>query len=154
MGGEGPVSVVDETTPALRAVVCGASGAHLPPLVPRRLCLAAGGRNLINVRFAPKATEVLRCRERPCRNRARDHLDEVAPSHAARSGAHDHANHIQSSAVTPSRTGGLTRYNGMRPFLRPVKSARLCVAALEAGLAEILAWERAASVPSAGIALQ
>jgi len=35
----------------------------------------------------------------------------------------------------------------------PVKSARFCLAALEAGLAEILAWERAASVPSAGIAL-
>jgi uncharacterized protein (DUF1330 family) len=35
-----------------------------------------------------------------------------------------------------------------------VKSARFCVAALEAGLAEILAWERAANVPSAGIALQ
>src|SRR5262249_8356016 len=70
------------------------------------------------------------------------------------SGAHDQANHIQSSAVTPSRTGGLARYNGMRAFLRPVKSARLCLAALEAGLAEILAWERAASVPSAGIALQ
>jgi hypothetical protein len=34
-----------------------------------------------------------------------------------------------------------------------VKSARFCLAALEAGLAEILAWERAASVPSAGIAL-
>jgi hypothetical protein len=35
----------------------------------------------------------------------------------------------------------------------PVKSARFCVVALEAGLAEILAWERAASMPSAGISL-
>ena len=35
----------------------------------------------------------------------------------------------------------------------PMKSARFCVAALEAGLAEILAWERAASMSSAGIAL-
>src|SRR5262249_12684927 len=92
--------------------------------------------------------------QRPRRNRASNHFDEVAPSHAAPSGAHDQANHIQNAAVAPSRTGGLARYNGMRPFLRPVKSARLCVAALEAGLAEILAWERAASVPSAGIALQ
>jgi len=34
-----------------------------------------------------------------------------------------------------------------------VNSVTFCVAALEAGLAEILAWERAASMPSAGISL-
>ena len=35
----------------------------------------------------------------------------------------------------------------------PVKSAIFCVVALEAGLAKILAWERAANMPSAGISL-
>ena len=35
----------------------------------------------------------------------------------------------------------------------PVKSSIFCVVALEAGLAEILAWERAANMPSAGISL-
>jgi len=39
----------------------------------------------------------------------------------------------------------------MSPFLKPVKSGRFYVAALEAGRAESSARERAASVPSAGI---
>src|SRR5262249_12386106 len=51
---------------------------------------------------APQPLAVLRPRgERPRRNRASNHLDEVAPSHAARSGAHDQANPIQSAAVAP-----------------------------------------------------
>jgi hypothetical protein len=41
-------------------------------------------------------------RERPRRNRASNHFDEVAPSHAARSGAQDHVNPIQSAAAAPS----------------------------------------------------
>src|SRR5262249_5563661 len=40
-------------------------------------------------------------RQRPRRNRPSNHLDEAAPSHAARSGAHDQANPIQSAAVAP-----------------------------------------------------
>src|SRR5262249_36815695 len=40
-------------------------------------------------------------RERPCRNRTTHHFDEVAPSHAARSGANDHANAIQNAPVAP-----------------------------------------------------
>jgi putative ABC transport system substrate-binding protein len=38
-------------------------------------------------------------------------------------------------------------------FPRRVKSRSLSIAALEAGRAEIFAWERVADVPSAGIAL-
>ena len=42
----------------------------------------------------------------------------------------------------------------MSPFLKPVKSGRFYVAALEAGRAEFSARERAASVPSAGMGLR
>src|SRR5262249_24919547 len=51
-------------------------------------------------------------RERPRRNRASNHFDEVAPSHAARSGAQDHANPIQSAAVGPSPSGVLLAIRG------------------------------------------
>jgi hypothetical protein len=38
------------------------SGTH-PLLIPDAVALGARQRGLVNVRFAPKATEVLRCRE-------------------------------------------------------------------------------------------
>src|SRR5262249_32752630 len=62
---------------------------------------------------AAHALTLLRAgRERPRRNRASKHFDEVAPSHAAPSGAHDHANSIAkcSRRAMPEfieRSGGL-----------------------------------------------
>jgi len=63
------------------------------------LNLPLGEPDLFHPRHTPRPLRA--CRERPRRNRASNHLDEVAPSHAAPSGAHDHANHIQNAAIAP-----------------------------------------------------
>src|SRR5262245_30610901 len=75
--------------------------------------LLAPGSGRAAVEESDNRHRLLRARrERPRRNRASNHFDEGAPSRAARSGAQEHANPIQSAAVAPSSCGVLLVIRG------------------------------------------